>query len=106
NPDNLTAARTMAFATLVIAQLIHVFDCRNEHSIFDRNPFQNNFLNVSVLSSLLLLLCVIYYEPLQPIFHTTHLSVNHWILIIALGLFPSVFFGYTSSRKKIGRAHV
>ena len=34
NPDNLVYAQTIAFATLVLAQLIHVFDCRSEKSIF------------------------------------------------------------------------
>src|SRR5699024_7909110 len=31
-PGNLDEARTIAFATLVMSQLIHVFDCRCEHS--------------------------------------------------------------------------
>ena len=34
NPDNLAYAQTVAFATLVLAQLIHVFDCRSEKSFF------------------------------------------------------------------------
>ena len=40
NPNDLAYAQTVAFATLVLAQLIHVFDCRSEHSIFSRNPFR------------------------------------------------------------------
>lgn len=95
NPDNIIYAQTIAFATLVIAQLIHVFDCRNEHSIFDRSPFGNIYLVFSVLSSILLLLVVIYWEPLQPIFHTTSLSIIDWIFVIALAAIPSVLFGFT-----------
>ena len=30
NPDNLAYAQTVAFATLVLTQLILVFDCRSE----------------------------------------------------------------------------
>src|SRR5690606_14748248 len=37
----LTHAQTIAFATLVMAQLIHVFDCRSSRSIFHRNFFEN-----------------------------------------------------------------
>src|SRR5699024_6780088 len=33
NMDHLTYARTFAFTTLVMAQLIHVFDCRSEESV-------------------------------------------------------------------------
>src|SRR5699024_10406044 len=69
--DNLVYARTVAFSTLVMAQLIHVFDCRAEGGIFTRNPFSNLYLLGAVLSSVGLLLVVLYVEALQPIFHTT-----------------------------------
>jgi len=95
NPENLVYAQTIAFTTLVVAQLIHVFDCRNENSIFDRSPFGNMYLVLAVLSSLLLLLVVIYWPPLQPVFHTTALSLIDWVFVGALGLIPSVLFGFT-----------
>ncbi|GAB3067729.1 cation-translocating P-type ATPase [Virgibacillus ainsalahensis] len=95
NPDNLIYGQTVAFTTLVIAQLIHVFDCRSENSIFSRNPFENMYLVFAVLSSLLLLLVVIYWEPLHPIFHTTFLSLRDWVFIIAFGALPSLLFGFT-----------
>lgn len=94
SPENLTYGRTMAFTTLVLAQLIHVFDCRSEQTVFARNPFQNIYLVLAVLSSLLLLLVVIYWEPLQPIFHTTFLSMRDWMLIIVLSSLPTVLFGF------------
>lgn len=95
NPDNLVYGQTVAFTTLVMAQLIHVFDCRSENSVFDRNPFENIYLVFAVLSSILLLLVVIYWEPLQPIFHTTALSLRDWMLILGLGSLPTVLFGFT-----------
>lgn len=67
HPNELKYAQTVAFATLVLAQLIHVFDCRSEHSVFHRNPFGNVYLVGAVIISLLLMLVVIYYPPLQPI---------------------------------------
>lgn len=93
NPDELTYARTMAFTTLVMAQLIHVFDCRNQYTVFDRNPFENIYLVLAVISSVLLLLIVIYWEPLQPIFHTTAIGLRDWMLIIGLSAIPTVLFG-------------
>ncbi len=95
NPDHLTYGRTVAFTTLVMAQLIHVFDCRNENSVFDRNPFENIYLVLAVISSLLLLCIVIYWEPLQPIFQTTYLGIREWLLIIGLSALPTVLFGFT-----------
>lgn len=98
NPDELTYARTIAFTTLVMAQLIHVFDCRNDHSIFDRNPFENIYLVVAVMSSVLLLLVAIYWEPLQPIFHTTSMNVRDWLLVLALSAIPTVLFGFKKAK--------
>lgn len=99
-PENLVYAQTVAFTTLVMAQLIHVFDCRAENSIFDRNLFGNIYLVVAVLSSILLLLVVIYWEPLQPIFHTTSLPLKDWLLIGALSAIPTVLFAFKRSNKE------
>lgn len=95
DPDNLTYARTMTFTTLVMAQLIHVFECRSEKSIFARNPFENKYLLFAVLSSVLLLLIVVYWPPLQPIFHTTALGVLDWLIVLILSLLPTILFAYT-----------
>lgn len=101
NPDNLQYAQTVAFATLVLAQLIHVFDCRSERSIFHRNPFGNLYLIGAVLSSLLLMLAVIYYKPLQPVFHTMNITAIDWLLIIGLSAIPTFLMaGSLLTRKK------
>lgn len=95
NPAYLIHGQTVAFTTLVIAQLIHVFDCRSEESVFARNPFENIYLLFAIISSLLLLLVVVYWEPLQPIFHTTSLDLRDWLLIIGLSSLPTMLFGFT-----------
>lgn len=100
NPNDLVRAQTVAFSTLVIAQLIHVFDCRSEISVFHRNVFENMYLVLAVASSLILLLVVIYFEPLQPIFRTTAIDFREWSLIsvaagiptFVAGVFPKILF--------------
>ncbi|WP_338469875.1 calcium-translocating P-type ATPase, SERCA-type [Niallia sp. XMNu-256] len=89
NPNDLVYAQTVAFTTLVLAQLIHVFDCRSEKSILSRNPFGNKYLVWAVLLSLLMVLVVIYYPPLQPIFHTTAILASDWLMIIGLSAIPT-----------------
>lgn len=89
NPADLEYAQTIAFTTLVLAQLIHVFDCRSEHSIFARNPFENKYLVAAVLSSLLLMFPVIYFEPLQTIFKTAPILPIDWLLIVAMASIPT-----------------
>ncbi|MFP5109104.1 calcium-translocating P-type ATPase, SERCA-type [Neobacillus sp. C211] len=89
DPSKLQYAQTVAFATLVMAQLIHVFDCRSEKSVLSRNPFGNQYLVWAVLSSLALMFVVIYYPPLQPIFHTLPVAAKDWLLIVGLSSIPT-----------------
>jgi Ca2+-transporting ATPase len=101
NPENLAYAQTVAFATLVLTQLIHVFDCRSEKSIFSRNPFGNMYLVWAVISSLLLMLLAIYVPALQPIFHTIPIEPKDWMLIIGLSSVPTFLLaGSLFVRKK------
>lgn len=90
---DLTRAQTVAFLTLVMAQLIHVFDCRSEYSVYHRNPFENKYLVVAVLISTLLMLAVIYIPSLQPVFHTVPISLREWLLVLGLAAIPTVVLG-------------
>ncbi|MDN4523480.1 calcium-translocating P-type ATPase, SERCA-type [Fictibacillus fluitans] len=89
HPDQLMKAQTVAFCTLVMAQLIHVFDCRSERSVLHRNPFGNMALVLAVLSSVALLLVVMYIGPLQGIFHTVPLSFRDWLLVMGMAAIPT-----------------
>lgn len=95
NPDDLIRAQTIAFTTLVMAQLIHVFDCRSDVSIFSRNPFENKWLVAAVLVSLVMMLGVMYIEALQPIFRTVGLTVQEWLFVLLFAALPSVLLGFT-----------
>jgi Ca2+-transporting ATPase len=81
--DGLPLARTMAFTTLVFAQLCYVFECRSErYSPFELGFFQNKFLVVAVLCSALMQISAIYIPFLQEIFKTVALSGWEWAIII------------------------
>ncbi|MFC0216056.1 calcium-translocating P-type ATPase, SERCA-type [Paenibacillus chartarius] len=96
HPNNLAHAQSVAFATLVMAQLIHVFDCRSSRSIFHRNPLQNGYLVLAVLSSLVLMLGVMYIEQLQPIFKTVPLGTKDWIMVLIAAGIPTFLMGIGS----------
>ena len=95
NPDNLQYAQTVAFATLVLAQLIHVFDCRSEKSIFSRNPFGNMYLVWAVVSSIVLMVIALYYPPLQQVFHTVSIAPRDWLLILGMASIPTFLLAGT-----------
>ena len=96
-------AQTIAFTTLVMAQLIHVFDCRSEKSIFTRNPFENKYLVWAVISSLVMVLVVIYSPVLQPIFHTVPIMATDWLLILGLSAIPTFLLAGTFFARKTKR---
>lgn len=80
---SLEKARTMAFATLVMSQLIHVFECRSErHTIFEIDFFGNIYLILAVVISIAMLFAAIYIPYLQPIFKTEGLNMGEWIEVL------------------------
>jgi Ca2+-transporting ATPase len=83
-----------------MAQLIHVFDCRSSRSIFHRNPLQNKYLVLAVVSSLLLMLAVLYIPQLQPIFKTVDLGLKDWIITLVFAGIPTFLMGFGSLMHK------
>jgi Ca2+-transporting ATPase len=86
---SIEACRTAALITLVVSQLIHVFECRSEHkSIFRMNPFGNMKLLIAVLISLGALAAAVAVPQLQVVFDTVMPTTQQ--LLIALGLSVAV----------------
>jgi len=80
--NGITLARTAAFATLVISQLIHVFECRSEKKdIFEINLLENKYLLWAVCISAFMLFIVLYVPALQAVFKITTLGINDWLLV-------------------------
>lgn len=87
-------ARTMAFSTLIVAQLFHVFECKSEKkSFFEINFFDNIYLIFAVISSTMLLLIVIYLPSLQKVFSTKPLGFEDWLWILGVVAIPYVLQG-------------
>ncbi|MDD4996095.1 MAG: HAD-IC family P-type ATPase, partial [Patescibacteria group bacterium] len=83
----LTHIRTIIFVGLGIDTLFYVFSCKNlKKSIWKYNPFDNLFLNISVLIGWLMLLIAVYIPFFQKILKLTPLYWNDWLLLISLGL--------------------
>lgn len=71
----LTEARTCALFTLVVSQLIHVFECKSEHgTIFSVQYFSNWKLIFAVLFSALMLAATIWLPQAQGIFSTAPIT--------------------------------
>lgn len=85
----LEAGRTAALITLVMSQLIHVFECKSEKkSLFRIKLFSNVKLILAVLASFAVLAAAVVMPQLQMIFQTVMLDSEQ--LLIALGLSAAV----------------
>lgn len=101
--DHLEGARTVAFATLITAELIRAYASRSEHvSVFKIGLFSNKSMNIAVGASLFLLLAVIYIPGVNSIFDNVALNPLAWLVILPLALLPfaaSEIFKAIKSRK-------
>jgi len=101
NSGVLIYAQTMALCTLIVMQLLHVFECRSESFfMFQARLRHNPLLSAAVAFSFLLLLIIIYHPFLQRIFQTYPLAFNDWMVVSAASFLPYIAnFLFPSSRR-------
>jgi P-type Ca2+ transporter type 2C len=82
--DGIVEARTMAFTTLVIAQLFNCFNARSDRVSAFHHLFTNPLLWGAIALSLLLQVAVVYLPILNRAFETTGLDAGDWLLCTGL----------------------
>ena len=86
---SIEACRTAALITLVVSQLIHVFECRSEkRSLFRLNPFGNMKLVGAAALSAAVLAAAVMVPQLQVVFSTV--APDMMQLLTALGFSVAV----------------
>ncbi len=96
-------ARTGAFVTLVLTQLIHVFECKSETKNILQIPILSNiYLVLAVLCSLVMMLGVVYIPVLQNIFKTVPMGLNDWLIVGGISFLAPVLASFSPgiSRRK------
>lgn len=87
----IDGARTMAFTTLVFAELLRSFSARSSHlTVSKLGLFSNKALVKSFIVASIMMLIVIYIPFLEPLFNTAAMLVKHWLIIIPLAFLPFV----------------
>ncbi|UOF89566.1 HAD-IC family P-type ATPase [Fodinisporobacter ferrooxydans] len=81
---SIAVAQTVAFATLVVGQLVQIFSWRQEGTTVPvKHWTQDKYLLGAVGFSALALVAALYVPSFARIFHTTPLSFGHWAMILA-----------------------
>ena len=82
-------ARTVAFATLIVAELLKAYGSRSLYrTAVGLGFFSNPYLVGGTLISFGLLLAVLYLPPLQEAFHTEGMGPREWLAVGGLGFVP------------------
>ena len=84
-------AGTMAFVTLVIAELLRAYTARSEDTqLIKVGVFSNRWMQAAVLTSLGLALAVLYLPFLRPLFDVRPIGATAWGLILPFALVPAL----------------
>jgi Ca2+-transporting ATPase len=90
-PAHIEAAETMAFVTLSASELFRAFTSRSErYPLLKIGIFKNRNMNLAFISSMALLMGVVYIPGLNTVFNTVPLGWEQWEIILPLLLVPSV----------------
>jgi len=82
-------ARTVAFTVMVIAQLVHAFNCRSERlSLFHIGLWTNRPLLLAFSFSLGIQIAVLTVPAAAPVFKVAPLPIEDWVVMGALGFLP------------------
>jgi Ca2+-transporting ATPase len=83
--------RTMAFATLMFVQLVHVRNLHsNSRSSFVTNPFSNKPLIYAIAASAGMALVVLLVPAIRNAFSLVMLDTRQWIIVTVMSLMPIV----------------
>lgn len=86
---DLDVARTAAFLTIVLGELLRAYSARSEKvSVFRMNNLENSYLNNCVLISTAFLIAAIYIPLLNPIFSTVPLTFDEAAVALVLAFVP------------------
>lgn len=88
---SLEGARTIAFVTLILAELLRSYSARSEsHTVMSIGMFSNRALTLGTVFSLFMTLIVVYIPFMRTLFHTVFLGAEEWIRIIPFALIPFI----------------
>ena len=81
----IAESRTMAFATIILLQLFHAFNCRSIfESAFSKIKITSPVI-LTVLGSIVVQIGIMYWPVTQKLFEITELQIKEIDLVLLLG---------------------
>jgi Ca2+-transporting ATPase len=86
-----THAVTIAFMTLALAQVFHLGNARDLEPVISwRRATSNRWALAAVALTVSLQILAVYFPPLAELLGVQPLSIEDWLLVVPLALFPAV----------------
>jgi Ca2+-transporting ATPase len=102
---NILKARTVAFASIITAELLYSLESRTEYNtVFEEGLFKNPYLIAANILSFGLTLLVIYTPFLASIFKTQPLNTNDWLIVLGFSSFEFIINNLNRFVKKLKTA--
>jgi len=90
--DSLVKAQTVAFLCVGLFELYQAFSCRSIiYPVFKVGVFKNKWLNLAILSSLMVLFAVVFVPFFQNLFSTVSLSLFELFIVLILSSIGAVY---------------
>ena len=84
----LEIARTMAFVSMGILELVHSFNIKSENSLFKTGIFENKFLVISFIVGAFIQTIVVLVPKFANIFKLQPLNNIQWIIVLIISILP------------------
>ena len=85
---SLEVGRTMAFVSLGMLELVHVFNIRSEGSIFKIDLFSNKYLIGAFILGAILQISVVIIPSCSAIFEVQNLTKEQWMYTAIISIMP------------------
>jgi len=102
---DLNTARTMAVSAVVVTEMFYLFNSRYIlKSVLSREGLSGNpYVFVVIAACAVLQIAYVHAQPLQAVFHSTHLMLEEWIKVIMVGM---TIFAIAETEKMVIRPFI
>ena len=83
---SLREAMALIFVLLVMIEFLKAYNFRSDRASVFHRPFANHWLNVAILSELVLLAVIVHVPFFQLLLGTFNMQAKDWMLVVGLAL--------------------
>ena len=98
---NLEVARTMAFVSLGLLELVHSFNIKSDKSIFEVGIFENKYLIGAFFIGIIMQIVVVIIPECAEIFKLVPLSQTQWTYTLGISVIPLIIIQTLKKIKEI-----